>query len=200
MKFHAAILVPDGRVKAKECRDGDKLGRDPINRRMMAEFQALLREHLTDDSVKIGKFRAKFGDIRHILEWQQVEPLSAMGKFYVRGRFVAASFYLHGFVPEMDEAVLEATEVLFESWFDGARNARPASRALRSIKERPVAVVMPGSKRQLDPADWHIIGNLCPCLAAVFFARAEAFIKKVDEFGQALGLRKMGHAPDPLRN
>ena len=62
-----------------------------VNCKMMDEFQQLLRENLTDDPTRCGKFHAQFGDIRHVLEWQQVEPLSAMATFFVRGRIVAAS-------------------------------------------------------------------------------------------------------------
>ena len=199
MKFHAAILAPNGQLSAQEWRDGDTDVNDPLSRKMMAQFKDLLREHLTDDPTKTGKFRASFGDIRHVLEWQQAEPLSAMGKFFVRGQVAAASFYLHGSVPELDDAVLEATEVLFTNWF-GRAKSEPACRGLRSIKERPVMVIMPGDKGRLSPADWRIIGNLCPCFAAVFFARAEAFIKKVETYWHDRGFRKGADVTDYLRN
>lgn len=143
MKFHAAILVPDGSVADTRCLDSDVLGRDATNRKMIDEFKGLLRENLTDDPTRCGKFRAQFGDLRHILEWQQVEPLSAMAKFYVQGELVAASFFLHGLVPELDEAVLEATEALLAGWLGGADKGRNACRGLRSIKERPVVVAIP---------------------------------------------------------
>jgi len=46
MKFHAAILSPDGRVSAKERRDSDEIGRgSAVNRKMMAGFKNLLREN-----------------------------------------------------------------------------------------------------------------------------------------------------------
>jgi len=97
MKFHAAILQPNGSVSANECRDSDAISANAFSRKVMAEFKQALRENLSDDPTQTGKFRARFGDIRHILEWQQVEPLSAMGKFVVRGKTAAASFYYHGF-------------------------------------------------------------------------------------------------------
>ncbi len=184
MKFHAAILAPNGQVSAKEWRDSDVDVNDPLSRKMMSEFKDLLREHLTDDPTRTGKFRGRFGDRDHgdILEfeWQQAEPLSALGKFYVRGQVAAASFYLHGSVPELDDAVLEATAALFRSWFGPARS-EPACHGLRSIKERPLLVVMPGDKGRLSPDNWRIIGNLCPCFATVFFKRAEAGIKAVEK-------------------
>lgn len=200
MRFHAAILGPDGRVADKTCLDSHVLGRDGVNRKMIDEFKKLLRENLTDEPTRCGKFRAPFGDIRHILEWQQVEPLSAMGKFYVQGQLVAASFYLHGFVPELDEAALEATEVTFASWLGGADKARNTCRGLRSIKERPVVVAIPGSKKVLSPADWRMIGNLCPCFAAVFFDRANAAIKKIERFWSKQNFPTGGPENDPLRN
>jgi hypothetical protein len=200
MKFHAVILTPNGDVTAKAYRDGEMLMRDGVNRRMMDEFRRLLDENLTDDPTQCGKFRAQFGDVRHVFEWQQVEPLSAMAKFYVRGQIAAASFYLHGFVPELDDAVLEATEVLFDGWLGGAKKSRAACRGLRSIKERPVLIAFPGSKKDLSPADWRIIGNLCPCFAAVFFERAQAAIAKIEKFWNDHGVPTGGGTPDPLRN
>src|SRR5665213_415832 len=134
MKFHAAILAPNGTVSDNQCRDSDLIGRNPVNSKMMQEFKDLLRENMTDDPVTTGKFRAQFGDIQHILEWQQAEPFSAMGKFYVRGQVAAASFYLHGFVPEFDDAVLEATAALFASWFGGDQKAASACRGLGNAK------------------------------------------------------------------
>jgi hypothetical protein len=85
MKFHAAILTRGGDVTAKAGHDGDVMGRNGVSRRMMDRFKRLLRENLTEDPTRCGKFRAQFGDSQHILEWLQVEPLSAIGKFYVRG-------------------------------------------------------------------------------------------------------------------
>ena len=149
MKFHAAILQPNGKVTANECRDSAALNVNAFSRKVMAEFKQALREKLTADPIKTGKFRATFGDIRHILEWQQVEPLSAMGKFVVRGKTAAASFYYHGFAPDLDEAVLQATEALFVRWF--GRKSQAACRGLRSVKERPVVIVMPASKEILRP-------------------------------------------------
>jgi len=201
MKFHAAILTPDGKVSAKARRDSEKISRDdPVGRKMMAEFKDLLRENLTDDPTKTGKFWAKFGDSRHVLQWQQVEPLSAMGTFFVRAQRVAASFYLHGFVPDLDEAVLEATEELFKSWFAGAGQARLVSRGLRSIKERPVMIALPAGKSVLKPEDWRIIGNLCPCFAAVFFDSAEAAIKAIETYWHNRGFRKGGTETGFMRN
>jgi hypothetical protein len=86
MKFHAAILTPNGDVTAKACRDGERQMHDSVNRRMMDEFRRLLSENLTDDPTQCGRFREQFVDIRHVFEWQQVEPFSAMCKFYVRTR------------------------------------------------------------------------------------------------------------------
>jgi hypothetical protein len=200
MKFHAAILQTTGQVSARVRRDSAAMSGDPVSRRMMAEFKQLLCEKLTDDPTKTGKFWAKFGDVGHIMQWQQLEPLSAMGKFYVRGQIVAASFYMHGFAPDLDDAVLEATEVLFTSWFGGADKARQACRGLRSIKERPVVIVLAAGKSVLKLEDWHVIGNLCPCFAAVFFDRAEAAIKAVETYWHNRGFRKGGTATDFLRN
>jgi hypothetical protein len=200
MKFHAAILQTTGKVSDCVLRDSEAMSRDSVSRKMMAEFQDLLREKLTDDPVKTGKFHALFGDHRHLLEWQQVEPLSAMGKFYVRGQIVAASFYLHGFGPDLDAAVLDATEVVFARWFGRASDARPACRGLRSIKERPVLITLVAGKSVLKPEDWRIIGNLCPCFAAVFFERAEAAIKKIEAYWHDRGFRKGGTETDFLRN
>src|SRR5258708_2937277 len=137
MKFHAAILAPNGQVSSPERRDSDLVAGDPFSRKMMAEFQNLLREHLTDDPTRTGKFRAKFGDIHHVLEWQQVEPLSARGTFFVRGQVAAASFYLHGFAPDLDDAVLEATEALFANLFAPQRSA-PSTLASASLCSIPV--------------------------------------------------------------
>jgi hypothetical protein len=199
MKFHAVILTGQGDVTAKTCHDSDVLFQDGVHRQMMDDSRNVLRENLTDDPIRCGKFRAKFGEGRRILEWQQVEPLSAMAKFYVRGEIAAAGFFLHGFVPELDEAVLEATEVQLASWLGGADKARRLCRGLRSIKERPVLVVLPGSKQVLSPADWRTIGNLCPCLAAVFFDRAERAIEQIDDFWK-WNLATWGRVNDPLRN
>jgi len=199
MKFHAAILQPNGAVTGRESRDSKVIGSDAFNHRVMGEFKRLLRENFTDDPVKTGKFRAQFGEFRPVLEWQQFEPLSAFGKFYVRGNVVAASFYLHGFVPELDEIVVEATEALFVNWF-GAENSPNACRGLRSITERPVMVVIPASRKVLAPDDWRIIGNLCPCFAAVFFERAEAAIKQIETYWHNRGFRKRGTETDFLRN
>jgi hypothetical protein len=113
MQFHASILQPNGQVSGNERRDSDEIARHPFSRQIMGEFQQALTKNLTDDPTRCGKFRAKFGDLQHILEWQQVEPLSAMAKFRVRSRVAAASFCLHGFAPDLDEAVVEATEALF---------------------------------------------------------------------------------------
>ncbi len=181
-----------------ECRDGDAISANAFSRKVMAEFKQALRENLTDDPTQTGKFRAQFGDIRHIFEWQQVEPLSAMGKFVVRGKTAAASFYYHGFPPDLDEAVLEATEALFVNWF--GEKSQAACCGLRSVKERPVAIVMPASKEVLSPADWQIIGNLCPCLAAVFFNRAEAAIKAIETYWHNRGFRKGGTEDDFIWN
>jgi hypothetical protein len=93
MKFHAAILQPNGHVTDNGCRDSDLISGNAFSRKVMAEFKQALRENLTYDPTRTGKFWAQFGDIRHILEWQQVEPRSAMGKFGVRGKTAAASFY-----------------------------------------------------------------------------------------------------------
>ncbi len=203
MKFHAAILTPNGEVTAKVCRDGDSMARDGGQPQVHGRIQtSCSSEKLSDDPTEVRQISgAKFGDscwpyqfvpeitrwkgspiAPHPPEWQQVEPLSAMGKFYVRGELSAASFYLHGFVPELDEAVLEATEVQFDSWLGGAKKSRAVCRGLRSIKERPVLIVFPGSKKVLSPDDWRIIGNVCPCFAAVFFGRAEAAIMKIEKF------------------
>jgi hypothetical protein len=200
MKFHAAILVPDGRVADNVCRDSDAMRRDAIDAKMMDEFQHLICENLTDDPVKIGKFWAQFGDFRHVLQWQQVEPLSAMGTFFVRGKMVAASFYFHGLVPDLDAAVLEATDVLFARWFGGTRQAKKVCRGLRSIKDRPLVVALPAGKSVLGPDDWRIIGNLCPCFAAVFFDRAEAAIQAVEAYWHNRGFRKGGSETDFQRN
>jgi|GEM_PF-4454284 len=199
MKFHAVILAPDGVVAGKTCRDSDQLG-GSFNRKLIDEFKRLLRENLTDDPTRCGKFRAQFGDLRHILEWQQVEPLSAMATFHVQGQLVAASFYLHGFVPELDEAAQEATEVLLSSWLGGADKADSACRGLRSIKERPVVVAFPGSKKVLSLADWQTIGNLCPCFAAAFFERANAAIDQIGKFWSKQTFLAGGPESDPLRN
>ncbi len=101
MKFHAAILNFDGNVAAQERRDGDVLGRNDISSKMMADFRRALREKLSDDPVHCGTFMAEFCDRRHVMEWQQVDPLSAMARFYVDHQIVAASLFLHGFVPEI---------------------------------------------------------------------------------------------------
>lgn len=61
MRFHAAILIPNGEVWAKVCRDGAMMARDGVNRKFMDEFKRLLRENLTDDPTRCGKFRAKVG-------------------------------------------------------------------------------------------------------------------------------------------
>jgi len=60
--------------------------------------------------------------------------------------------------------------------------------------------ILPGDKGRLSPDDWRIIGNLCPCFAAVFFARAEAAIKKIETYWQNRGFRKGGTELDYLRN
>ena len=95
MKFHASIVTPDGLVADKDGLDSDDWGRNGSNRKMIGDFKRVLRENLTDDPTHCGKFRAQFGDFRHVMEWQQVEPFSAMAKFYVQEELVAASFYLH---------------------------------------------------------------------------------------------------------
>ncbi len=187
MKFHAAILNFDGGVTASERRDGDVLGRNDIGRKMMADFKLRLREKLTDDPLRCGKFMAEFCDRRHIMEWQQVDPLSAMARFYVDHRLVAACFFLHGFVPEMDEAALDAAEALLTGWLGGPDAGRAACQRLRSTTERPVVVVLPGTKKLLRPADWRTIGNLCPCLAAVFLERANQAIENISGFWSRQG-------------
>jgi len=84
-------------------------------------------------------------------------------------------------------------------WF-GAENAPNACRGLRSITERPVMIVIPASRKVLAPDDWRIIGNLCPCLAAVFFDRAEAAIQRSEALWHSLASGKDETPTDPLRN
>ena len=170
MKFHAALLAPNGHVSAREWRDGDRDVNGPLSRKMIAEFKRLLRDHLTDDPIRPGKFRGCMGDrdCSNILEfeWQQTEPLSALGKFYVRGLPRPAA----------------------------------ACRGLQSIKERAALVVMPGDKGRLCPDDWRTIGNLCPCFAVAFFTRAEAAIQKIEAFWHDRGFRNAATPTDHLRN
>jgi hypothetical protein len=64
MKFHAVILTGQGDVTAKTCHDSDVLAQDGVHRQMMDDSRNVLRENLTDDPIRCGKFRAKFGEGR----------------------------------------------------------------------------------------------------------------------------------------
>jgi len=196
MKFSAAILMRDGHVTANERRDSDDLRRDTVSRDLTAEFAQLLRENLSDGPEGTGAFLAACGGgRRYRLHWQQVEPLSALGTFFVHGRIAAVSLFLYGFVPEMDTAVLKATDALFVELFADAYNPS----GLRAVTERPAVIAVP-RREGLTPKDWRIIGNLCPCLAAAFFDRAAAFVDKVEADWHNHGFRKGGKETAFLNN
>lgn len=197
MKFHSAILRPDGAVVDKRCRDSEEIRSHAFGARMMEDVARLLHENLGDDPVSAGKFRVKVGDdSRHNLEWQQPHPLSGMGRFFVGSHVAAVSFCLHGFIPEFDEAVVTATEALWA----GMEKAGDLCRGLRSIRERPVMIVLPNGKADMSPRDWRIIENLCICFAAMFFERAEAAIQQIEAYWHQRGFRKGGKETDFLWN
>ena len=50
----------------------------------------------------------------------------------------------------------------------------------------------------LRPADWRMIGNLCPFLAAAFFDRANQAIEKISGFWSSQGL-SVGQSADTHR-
>ena len=96
-----------------------------------------------------------------------------------------------------DRAAVEATEHLLARMLrDTKLNPAPG---LRSIQERPAVIAIPWQSG-LTHRDWQMIGNFAACFAAAFFDRATAAIKKIEEFWQALGLKKTMSETDHFWN
>jgi len=195
MKFLEVILWPDDLVGQK-LRDSDEIVADPTCREMVMRFDGLLREKLSDNPATTGKLLVALDSpCKCLLEWQQIEPLSALATMFA-GCLTSLTLYLYGFDPVYDEAAIDATEQLLRQIYP--EDTLKQFGIVRNVAYRPAVVMIP----KFYGATWEIsrfIDKLSPSLGVVLFRRAAAFVEQQDAGWKERGLCRWGWDANCLR-
>jgi hypothetical protein len=179
MKFHSIVLRPDGIVAAREEIDSASLFSDKTRRRMVREHSKRLGENSSGSPFETRAFSAEVGEpgMRCLMQWHQVEPMSALATFVIDGRPALLSILLAGFVPEMDAIVVKATRTTLADRFK--ESGLDPGPGLSQVTERPALINIPS--HALPPREGSLVVRASNCLALAFFLRAEACFETMKE-------------------
>ena len=98
MKLHVFVLQVNGDVTDRDEYESRKSQRNPVARRLIDRFSALMQDRFAGDPERKGKFQLSVDETgRYKVHWRQPNPLAAMclmeaaGKPAASARFSTAS-------------------------------------------------------------------------------------------------------------